>query len=426
MRIALAICLICLGMAQAIRPASAGPALVFDAKTGEVLLADRAGEPWHPASITKIMTAYLTFRAIRAGQLQLTSKINISRHAAQRPASKIGLRAGTKVSVDFALRALLIHSANDMAVVLAEAVGGSEPAFVARMNATAKRLGMTGSYFANPHGLNDTRQIITARDMGILAATVYNEFPVYRHYFSAPAMRVGKRRLRNRNKLLRQMKAATGMKTGFICASGYNLVASANMGGRTLMAIVLGAKSGKGRFDFAQVLLESAAKGARAGAGINKTRIGQLVNQPFGRSKPKNLRSVVCRKASRVAWGKVNDLSGWGVSLGRFKSVYTADAVLQGRLLASRRIFTGGTSGVFRVPFSREYIALISSMKQPNTLTFCNYLRQRSDHCEVITPEAFAEFVKQKALYALQRKSKRKTTRRRKKRRRLKTAGDRK
>jgi len=372
-------------------PAQAGfgPSLVFDATTGEVLVENRAGEPWHPASLTKLMTAYVTFRTIRQGRLSVDQKLSVSPHAAKRPPSKIGLRAGTQVSVDFALKSILIHSANDMAVVLAEGIAGSVPDFAAEMNAQASRLGMTGTRFVNPHGLHHDSQVTTARDMGILATTILNEFPQYKRYFNAPNMRVGKRRLKNRNKLMRTTDWVDGMKTGYLCTSGFNLVASAKINGKQLVSVALGARSGFGRDELSRILLEWSGNGAPG----STLRLAKIRNTG---GTAKNMRSQVCKKGPRVTWGKVSELGGWGVSLGEYKSAYTTDAVLQGRILTSRKFLSTGKLGVYRSIQPRHYVALLSQMGQAESLTLCNYLRRHSAHCEVLTPETFTKYLEQR------------------------------
>jgi len=368
-----------------------GPSLVFDANTGEVLVADRAGVPWYPASLTKLMTAYVTFKAIRNGQISLNQKLRVSKNASRRPPSKIGIRAGRSVTVDFALKAILVHSANDMAVVLAENIGGSVAGFADRMNREARRLGMTGSRFTNPHGLFDRRQVTTARDMGILATTILLEFPQYRKFFNAPNMRVGKRRLKNRNKLMRRVKWIDGMKTGYLCASGFNLVASARVNGRRLISISLGARSGAGRDEYSKILLEWGANGASR----SNLRLARIRNVG---GTPKNISTQVCKKRQRVLWGKQQELGGWGVSLGEYKSAYTADAVLQGRVLISRQFVSTGKIGVFRSIQPRRYVAMLSQMQQAESLTLCNYLRRRNAFCEVLTPQTFAAYLRARAV----------------------------
>jgi len=378
-----------------------GPSLVFDVSTGNVLVQDRAGTPWHPASLTKLMTAYVTFKNLRQGRLSLNQKLTVSTHAAKRPPSKIGLKAGTQVSVDFALKSILIHSANDMAVVLAEGIAGSVPAFAAEMNAQAQRLGMTGTRFVNPHGLHDPNQVTTARDMGILASTILHEFPQYRPYFNAQNMVVGKRRLRNRNKLMRKLDWVDGMKTGYLCTSGFNLVASARINGKQLVSVALGSSSSFGRDELSRVLLEWSGNGASS--------TGQLLAKIRNTGgTPQNMRSKVCKKGPRVTWGNKRELGGWGVSLGEYKSPYTADAVLHGRVLTSLKYLSSGKLGVFRSIQPRHYVAFLSRMQQAESLNLCTYLRQHSAHCEVLTPETFTKYLEQRAIVRKTGKNRRK------------------
>ncbi len=363
--------------------AATGPLLVFDVNSGKVIVANRAGEPWYPASLTKLMTAYITFKELRAKRLTLQTRLKVSKHAASRPPSKIGIRAGNTVSVDFALKAILIHSANDMAEVLAENISGSIAGFAKRMNREAARLGMTGTNFVNPHGLYHKSQVTTARDLGILAATIIREFPQYHSYFITHNMRVGKRTLKNRNKLMTGTKWVDGMKTGYLCASGYNLVASARVNGRRLVSVALGAHSSRGRNELSKLMLEWSSRYA------GSKRLANLRNQG---GRPKDIRQVVCVKPKPVLWGNPNDLDGWGVSLGRYKSAYTADAVLKGRVLTSRNYLGSGKQGVFRAPPKSEYIALLSRMDQQHSQSLCNYLRRTNAHCEVLSPQSFATF----------------------------------
>jgi D-alanyl-D-alanine carboxypeptidase len=236
--------------------ATARPALLFDSQSGRVLYAEDYDDLWHPASLTKIMTAYLTFEALKSGQLTLETKARYSEAAFAQPPSKIGLSVGAEMAIDTALRALIIKSANDIAVLLAEAVSGTEAQFVEKMNATAARLGMSRTKFVNASGLPAVEQVTTARDLARLARAVVRDFPEYSHYWSMLDMRLGKARLGTHNQLLKTFEGADGMKTGFICDSGYNLVASATRDGVRLMAVVLGERTGSERAIRAQSLLE--------------------------------------------------------------------------------------------------------------------------------------------------------------------------
>lgn len=237
-------------------PAAAGPALLIDAADGTVLYAEDHDDQWHPASLTKIMTAYVAFEAIRDGKLTLQSKIGCSELAHSQPPSKVGLPVGAEMTVDSALQALIVKSANDVAVMLAEAISGSQDAFVVRMNETAARLGMTRTKFANANGLPAAEQVSTARDLAKLSLAVVRDFPAYAHLWSMVDMRIGKRRLRTHNGLLVNYEGADGIKTGFICDSGFNIVASATRDGRKLIAVVLGEPTGRERTMRAANLLE--------------------------------------------------------------------------------------------------------------------------------------------------------------------------
>jgi D-alanyl-D-alanine carboxypeptidase len=242
--------------AVALSPAIAGPALLFDPANGRVLYAEDQDDQWYPASLTKIMTAFLVFEALRDGKISLQDKIKVSELAHSQPPSRLGLPVGAEITVETALQALIVKSANDAAVMLAEAVSGTQEVFAERMNAAAKRLGMTRTNFVNANGLPAPEQVSTARDLARLTTAVVRDFPGHAHLWSMEEMRVGKRVLRNHNPLLRTYEGADGMKTGFICDSGYNLVASASRDGQKLVAVVLGETTGGNRSARAANLLE--------------------------------------------------------------------------------------------------------------------------------------------------------------------------
>ena len=246
----------CAATSFAAARASAEALLLVEVDSGKVLYADNATVPWYPASITKIMTVYLTLRAVKEGRLTLDKLIPVSPNAVAQQPVKMGFPVGTTLTVDNALKMLLVKSANDMAVVLAEGVAGSIENFADQMNQTARRLGMTQSNFVNPNGLPADEQIVSARDMAILARAAIREFPEYGYLWHLPGIRFGKRVVRNYNTLLGRYAGADGMKTGFICASGFNLVATATRDGKRLIAVVLGAPSSAMRAVKAAQLLE--------------------------------------------------------------------------------------------------------------------------------------------------------------------------
>jgi D-alanyl-D-alanine carboxypeptidase len=236
--------------------ANAEAQLLIEASTGKVLHAENATYPWYPASVTKLMTAYTTLRSIKEGRVSMNTLLTVSRNAAAQQPTKMGFKVGTTVTVDNALKMLMVKSANDMAVTIAEGVGGSIEGFADMMNANARRLGMTQSNFVNPNGLPAENHVTSARDLGILARALIREFPEDDFYWHISSIRYGNRVLHNYNSLIDRYPGADGMKTGFICASGYNVVASATRNGRRLIAIVLGAYSGAVRSQKAAQLFE--------------------------------------------------------------------------------------------------------------------------------------------------------------------------
>lgn len=267
--------------------ALAAPAIVVDASSGRVLHAEDATLAWYPASITKLMTTYVVLSEIRASRISLDTPLTVSPKAAAVIPSKMGFKPGTEVTVDNALKMIMVKSANDMAVALAEGVGGSVDRFADMMNAAASRLGMHDSYFVNPHGLPDERQRTSARDMAILARALLTEFPEYKQYFGIGAIRFGKRIMRNTNGLIGRYPGADGMKTGFICASGFNVVATATRGGRTLITVVLGAHSATERTIRAAALFDK-------GFASNGWGSSTLEALPVSYTSPPDMREAVC------------------------------------------------------------------------------------------------------------------------------------
>jgi D-alanyl-D-alanine carboxypeptidase len=278
--------------ASLIRAQAAEATLIVEADSGKVLHAEHATYPWYPASTTKLMTMYLTLKAVKDRRLTLETPLTVSGNAAAQAPSKMGFKPGTIVTVDNALKMLMVKSANDMAVVLAEGVSGSIEKFADDMNAASRRLGMTQSSWVNPNGLPADEQITSARDMAILARAILRELPEYETYWHIPAIRFGRRVMRNTNGLIGRYPDADGMKTGFICASGFNVVASATRGGRKLIVVVFGSRSGAVRSEKAAQLFE---KGFSSG-GLSwlMPSLGSVdALQPIAAAPP-NLRDEMC------------------------------------------------------------------------------------------------------------------------------------
>ena len=272
--------------------AQAEAQLLIEASTGKVLHAENATYPWYPASVTKLMTAYTTLRAIKEGRFSFNTLLTVSKNAAGQQPTKMGFKVGTTVTVDNALKMLMVRSANDIAVTIAEGVGGSIEGFADMMNANARRLGMTQSNFVNPNGLPEENHVTSARDLGILARALILEFPEADSYWHIHSIRYGNRVMHNYNSLLDRYPGADGMKTGFICSSGYNLVASATHNGRRLIAIVLGAYSGAVRAQKAAALLERGFNGG--GLSWLTPSLGTVDALAPIDAQPPNLREEMC------------------------------------------------------------------------------------------------------------------------------------
>lgn len=280
-------------------PAQANPRLLFDATDGRVIAHEEAFQRWYPASLTKLMTAYVAFRAIAAGELQLDSPITISKKAAKEPPSRSGFKPGTVLTADNALKLMLVRSNNDIAMAIGENVGGSEEAFAERMNAEAGRLGMMDTHFVNPNGLHDPEQYTTAHDIGLLVMALRRDFPQYMGYFSIEGLLLGKKTLTNFNLLVGRYEGAEGMKTGFICPSGFNLVAAATRNGRTLVAVVLGEASATARADAAAALLDQGFASPDA-AGDTLAMLGRY---GYEASSPRNVRDQICPPPEKTKKG---------------------------------------------------------------------------------------------------------------------------
>ena len=273
--------------------ATASPALVFEPYNGTVFYSEDPDALWFPASLTKLMTAYVTFHALRNGEVKFSTPVVCSKNAAAEPPTKLGLSVGKSITLETAIRVIIVKSANDVSVMIAETVGGSEEAFIDRMNAAAKKLGMTKTQFANPHGLPNELQYTTARDLARLARALIIEFPEHSDIFAMKSVQVGQKQLRTHNGLLRTFNGADGMKTGFICDSGFNIVVSATRQGRKLVAVVLGEPSTRVRNARAARLLENGFK-RYFWKSLFGTSLDGLAIQAKLDEQPAHLRQVIC------------------------------------------------------------------------------------------------------------------------------------
>jgi D-alanyl-D-alanine carboxypeptidase (penicillin-binding protein 5/6) len=316
-------------------------AIVMDAKTGEILYGERADSERYPASVTKIMTMYLAFEALASGKLHLTDQVVVSPLAAAQPATKLGLRAGETISVEDALHAMAVHSANDMAVAISEKVGGTESRFAEMMTLKAQQLGMVNTRYVNANGLPDNRQVTSAHDMAILARAVLHDYPQYYGFFSQEEFTYRGRTYYNTNHLLGKMPGVDGMKTGFTNAAGFNLAASAMRNGHRLIAVVMGNSSGSVRnakvenllltgFDIedrrdrgerilaTQSYFQNGPGAAAAARGLGKTEAGgDAIDVVLTRNstQPDNL-----TVASAMPKAAPHAAHNWWVQVGEFRS----------------------------------------------------------------------------------------------------------
>ena len=292
----LSLCVLVMSQVFATESAEARYAsIVVDAETGEVLRSRNADIRRYPASLTKMMTLYLLFEAVDEGRLSLTSKLKVSKRAAGQPPSKLGLSAGSTIDVEDAIKALVVKSANDIAVVVAEALGGTEVEFARIMTRKAQALGMSRTTFRNASGLPNRKQRSTARDMSFLARALMRDFPHRYHYFDDQRFRYGGRSHRSPNRLLGSYRGMDGIKTGYIRASGFNLAASAERDGRRVVAVVFGGKTARSRnrhmatlldLGFTRIAERDAKRGRVRYAGIPRPPAGSGLAAPAARFKP--------------------------------------------------------------------------------------------------------------------------------------------
>jgi D-alanyl-D-alanine carboxypeptidase len=298
--------------AEAARYAS----IVVDADTGEVLRSRSADTQNYPASLTKLMTLYLAFEALDDGHLKLNQRIPISKRAAGQAPSKLGIPAGGSISVQDALHALVVKSANDIATAMAEKLGGTETKFAAIMTRKARQLGMTRTTFRNASGLPNRRQLSTARDMSKLALAFLRNFPHHYHYFSRASFKFNGRTYRTHNGLLGKYRGLDGMKTGYIRASGFNLVASAKQNGRRVIGVVFGGKSARSRNAHMAKLLDIGFKRVAA-LDKERGRVG-IAQIPKPRFKP-----------GPTAVASVQPDGPWGIQVGAYSSVTAAQIAIK-------------------------------------------------------------------------------------------------
>ena len=313
------------------KPGEAGYAsIILDADTGEVLRSRNADTRNYPASLTKMMTLYMLFAELDSGRMQLSDKLSVSKRAAGQPASKLGLKRGSSITVKQAIMALATKSANDVATVVAEAIGGTEWEFAAAMTMRARALGMKRTRFRNASGLPNRKQLSSARDMGVLAMAILRDFPHYYEYFSTRSFSYGGTTHRTHNNLLNRYPGMDGMKTGYIRASGFNLVASAVRDGRRVIAVVFGGRTAKSRDQHMVKLLDLAFErmaqrdkrlGMKQFAALNSRRIPLPMFKPDPRKQITS--ALFLPTPPRPVAGQ------WAIQIGAYRSISAAEKALR-------------------------------------------------------------------------------------------------
>lgn len=355
-------------------------AFVMDADTGQVYFARNADTRRFPASLTKMMTLYMAFDALETGKLTMDQPLPVSRRAAGQAPSKLGLKAGQTITLERAISALAVKSANDVATVVGEAIGGTEANFARLMTKRARAMGMKSTTFMNASGLPNSRQKSTARDMARLGKALLEDFPDYYSYFSTLTFKYGKRTYRSHNKLLRTYEGMDGIKTGYIRASGFNLVASAKRDGVRLIGVVFGGKTGQSRdAHMASILNRSWAR-----ARSNST-MAALPRPKPGVSGKSPTQSVPTPK---LALASPSTDVRWGVQIGAFRGFSRARSAAG--FTAKRLTGLPVTAAVEVTPLHGEretlYRARIIGMDQSVASNICRELRRSGSPCVMVTP----------------------------------------
>jgi D-alanyl-D-alanine carboxypeptidase len=370
--------------------------IIIDAETGQVLQEQNADVQNYPASLTKMMTLYLTFQNLESGRIRMDQELPVSLHSATRAPSKLNLVAGESVSIHDLIFGVVTKSANDAATVLAEGqAGGSEPAFAEKMNAMARQLGMRNTYFHNACGLPDPLQKTTARDLAILARALYRDFPKEYKYFATREFTFRGQTMANHNHLMSSFQGMDGIKTGYIRASGFNLAASAVRDNRRLIGVVMGGESTRARDNHMADLLNDAFAHRRPDVMVAKNDAPapqETVAQPSVAARAVAAISPVGHAFAAPAAPRrvmVAATEHWSVQLGAFakrgaaeKAVETAAAKLPGRGKTVEIVPPG------RLDKERLYRARLVNFSKRDAAETCRVLHKRHMTCSIVAPEA--------------------------------------
>jgi len=356
--------------------------IVIDAETGEILYEKNANTGNYPASLTKMMTLYLLFEALDSGRVEIGQAMPVSKRAAARPATTLGLRAGERITVEQAIHALIIRSANDVATVVAEALGGGEAKFAQLMTERARELGMANTTFRNASGLPDKNQKSTARDLALLARALWRAFPHHYHYFSAESFEFRGRTYATHNRILKNYAGADGLKTGYIRASGYNVATSAVRDGRRLIGVVLGGKSARSRDSHMASLLDSGFAALMTGAAPAAD------DAPVVAALPPQTAPAPVQVAEADPTPPPAASGRWAVQVGAFSRFKPAE---RAALKAARDFpaLLGGAHIVVDQASNRKgslYRARLVGLTKQDARAACRQLEARKTDCLVVKP----------------------------------------
>ncbi|CAA6604815.1 Predicted peptidase S11, D-alanyl-D-alanine carboxypeptidase 1 [Rhodospirillaceae bacterium LM-1] len=360
--------------------------VVADGQTGVIIDSRLASQPRHPASLAKLMTVYLAFKAIGESQARWDTTIKVSAQAALQGGSVLGLRVGDSLTVEEAVMAVIARSANDAAVALAEYLGGSEAGFASRMTEQAKKLGLMATSFKNATGLSAQGQVTTAADMAGLAMALRRDFPADYARFASRSVSWKRQQLPNLNGFLGAFTGAEGLKTGFTCPAGYNLVAAAQRDGRRIIGVVLGARSKEERESLMAQNLSRAFRG-----GAPKEQAASLEKASLANSLP-DLSGTVCAggivpgDSSGNAGTSSSYPSGWALELSFARQAGKAHRDL---MVAQSRLGLGGQALVVRAPFSGDvrYRGLLAGLSEESAVKSCLNYRTKGGDCLVLNPQ---------------------------------------
>jgi D-alanyl-D-alanine carboxypeptidase len=360
--------------------------IVIDATSSAVLKSDQATALWRPASLTKLMSLYVVFEELSAGRLMLNETMTVSGYAAAMPPSRLGLSKGDKISIELAILATITRSANDAVVALAERVGGDETSFAQKMSAEARKLGMTGSVFRNASGLPDPEQTTTARDMAVLAMALIRDFPQYYHFFSARGVDYRGEYLPTINAILGLYPGADGLKTGFTCGSGYNLVASAERDGRRVVGVVLGGLTSDQRYRQMTDLLDA---GFAAGTEEDPLTLDQMAENAPG-APPQQLSDEECSPGwSLQPNGQVaGRLPGWGIVFGGYPQQAPTRALLDRMVKQLPLKLRAGRPAIIVRQYEglRSFRAVVVGLTAAQAGDACRALWQGGGYCLALSP----------------------------------------